>query len=113
MATKIFDCFTVVRLPAVMMSCMNTRGLRCYFEFRVVSLYLFLVAWIFGVCSLLLAKVDEANSVASSTIVGVGFGGGLLLILDFYANQLLKRYLLRILRKEKVHFAKMKGRMLS
>lgn len=110
---KVCDLFTVIRIPAVIVSLFNTRGLRCYFEFRTISMYIFLVAWIFGISALLLAKVDENESVDSGTIVGVGFGGGLLLILDLYANLMLKRHFLRVLRKEKVHFAKLKGRMLS
>jgi hypothetical protein len=108
---RTFDFMTLIRIPAVLMSCMNMRGLRCYYKYRVTTMFLMILVWITSFIYLILKSLDD--SVGSSVVVLVGIGGGTILVLDYYLNKMLKRHVIRTMRRDKINTIKIKGRMLQ
>ena len=107
---RIFDFLTVIRIPAVFMSILNTRGMRCYYKYRIFTFFAFLLAWIVTFVILILQAMSE--SIDSSDVIIFGLAGGFFLFIDYYFNKVLRRYLLRLIRREQIHLSKIKGRML-
>jgi len=108
---RAFDFLTVIRIPGVLMSCLNTRGLRCYYKYRVLTMFLLILLWITSFVLLILKSLDD--QIGSSMVVIVGIGGGTILVFDYYLNKILKRHLLRTMRKDQIFMIKIKGRMLQ
>ena len=107
---RIFDCLTLLRIPAVLFSILNTRGIKCCYQFRVLTFIFFLVAWVTVFVILCLAAVAE--KVDKGVVMAFGLAGGFFLFLDYYFNKILRRHLLRLIRREQIHLSKIKGRML-
>lgn len=107
----IFDVLTLIRLPAAICSLMSTRGLRCYYKFRVLTFFSLLLAAIALFAYLCYENIQEQLSAA--TIICSGVAEGAFIVIDHFANKFLKRYLLRQLRRDQVHLAKLKGQQLK
>ena len=107
-AISIFDIFTLIRIPAIICQLSSNRGLRCFYKFRVLTFYLFLLGLLgsFGYCLWQVFKEQMAGGFA----VLLGILGGTFLVIDHYFNQVLKNYLHRQLRRDQIHMAKIKGR---
>ena len=89
----IFDILTLLRIPAAICMCMNTRGLRCYYKFRVLTFFIFLLAAIalFGV--ICVENIQERISAGATVMTGIA--EGIFIVTDHVFNKFLKRSLLR------------------
>ena len=108
---RIFDCLTLIRIPSVLMSILNTRGMRCYYKYRVVTFFFFLVAWLTLFVLFCLQSIDD--EVNGGVVIVFGLAGGTFLFFDYYFNKFLRRHLLRLIRREQISMSKIKGRMLQ
>ena len=108
---RIFDCLTLIRIPAVLMSILNTRGMKCCYKYRVFTFFFLLLLWITTFVILCLQAMAE--KVDSGVVMAFGLGGGFFLFVDYYFNKILRRHLLRLIRREQIHLSKIKGRMLQ
>ena len=109
---RIFDCLTLLRIPAVLVSIYsNTRGMRCCYKYRVITFFIFLLAWLTIFVILCLESINE--KVDGGAVIIFGLGGGTFLMFDYYFNKFLRRHLLRLIRREQIQMSKIKGRMLQ
>ena len=95
---RVLDFFLLIRIPSVIASCLNTRGLRCYYNYRVVTMIFLLVTWIAGFIVLIMKNVN--GQIKAHFVVIEGIGGGLLVVVDFFFNKILRRKLLRTIRSD-------------
>ena len=93
---KGIDVLTLIRIPAVISSCTSTRGIKCYYQYRVVTFFVFVAVWIIGLVTLSLRTAyakDPTSDIGS--VISVGLIGAIALTLDFTFNRILRRFLLR------------------
>lgn len=105
------DCVTVLRIPAVVVSVWNTRGMRFYYKYRVFTFFFLLAAWVVSFVLLIIAAMNE--ELDSGVVMAFGLAGGFFLFVDYHCNKILRRHLLRLIRREQIHLQKIKGRMLQ
>lgn len=77
---------------------MGMRGARCYYKTRVVTFYFFLLTWIaLFVWQCIKSVKGEAGS---GYVFLLGILGSIVLLLDYYANKVLRRFIVRQARRE-------------
>lgn len=77
-----FDIMTIVRIPAILIShFLNTRGLRCYYKYRVLTFFAFLFAWVVSFVFMCVKNVRE--EMQSGWIILTGVCGGFFFVVDY------------------------------
>ena len=93
---KGIDILTLIRIPAVISSCTSTRGMRCYYQYRVLTSFVFIAVWIIGLVTLCLRTANAEDPTSDlGSVIPVGLIGAITLALDLTFNRILRRFLLR------------------
>ena len=70
--------------------------MKCYYQYRVLTFFVFIAVWIIGLVTLSLRTANANDPTLDiGSVISVGVIGALALVLDFTFNRILRRFLLR------------------